>query len=204
MMEEELKEKVGAKVNAPNFEQAWTWLVEDNYVDEAIGDLEIGLRDEQEVVSTLVERCERMAARQRELLRESGSYTGSRRGRSKGSPVDVEPTPYESACADTYGQYLELMGEKRSHVIQFREKVLGGTLLSPGQALGLVNSPAAAYLPLEWFQSRRVPLIGHTAQVIDEEWQREGEQSTLAVVACTLVIAALFNPLRRRIQDFYR
>jgi hypothetical protein len=31
-----------------------------------------------------------------------------------------------------------------------------------------------------------------------------GGESPLAVVASTLAIAALFNPLRRHVQDFYR
>lgn len=82
------------------------------------------------------------------------------------------------------GEYLELdVGERarrRAHafaarmarrlntsreVLSFREEHLGGRALSPEEAYALLASPAALYLPAEFFEANGVPVVGHAAEI---------------------------------------
>src|SRR5215211_3800479 len=67
--------------------------------------------------------------------------------------------------------YFEWLANQRPEVLQFRDEVLGGKTLSLEQAHKLFGSYAARFFPLEWFSDWRIPVVGHTSEIVGEyDW----------------------------------
>jgi hypothetical protein len=99
----------------------------------------------------------------------------------EGSPIDTEQREdageedesfyaqlgvKETRRAEVVEEYVAKVAACEGRVFAFRKRFLGGTVLSPAQADALITSPAAAFLPLEYFTpfgESRIPLLNHSA-----------------------------------------
>jgi hypothetical protein len=68
--------------------------------------------------------------------------------------------------AQATSSYFVWLVNKHPEVVRFRAEVLGGRILSLEQAHKLLGSYAARFFPLEWFSDWRIPVVGHTSEII--------------------------------------
>src|SRR5215211_6530994 len=62
--------------------------------------------------------------------------------------------------------YFQWLVNQHPEVLQFRDEVLGGKTLAREQAHKLLGSYAARFFPLEWFSDWRIPVVGHTSEIV--------------------------------------
>src|SRR5215211_7562755 len=62
--------------------------------------------------------------------------------------------------------YFQWLVNQHHEVLQFRDEVLGGKTLAREQAHKLLGSYAARFFPLEWFSDWRIPVVGHTSEIV--------------------------------------
>src|SRR5215218_8141886 len=62
--------------------------------------------------------------------------------------------------------YFEWLANQRPEVLRFRDEVLGGKTLALEEAHKLLGSYAARFFPLEWFSDWRIPVVGHTSEIV--------------------------------------
>ena len=96
-----------------------------------------------------------------------------RRQEEKSESDEEEPEPItprlgdrETQRAEVVEEYVAKVAACERSVFAFRKRFLGGTVLSPAQADALITSPAAAYLPFQYFipfGDSQIPLLDHSA-----------------------------------------
>jgi hypothetical protein len=177
MNEEELKRRAKKRRDVP--EEAWTYLKDREYVEEAL---------EQD----FDEQAEEYIIKEIDALAAASPGGGARRTQavsSNGSPeetVQVSLGESELARQGALEEYFAMCAACDRDVYPFRNKVLGGHLLSKDQAWDLLKSPAAALVETRFFESWGIPIVGHTAEVkgyLSEEWTPLGTRyvATLTV-----------------------
>jgi hypothetical protein len=81
----------------------------------------------------------------------------------------------ERERAAAFEEHVARIAANDSRVRRFRDKVLGGELLTPEQALALIHSPAAWGFSRLQFEKWGIPLTDHTAELIaTEEYRADG------------------------------
>jgi hypothetical protein len=79
--------------------------------------------------------------------------------------------PKSTAMLRATSAYFGRLANLHPEVVQFREEVLEGKILTPDEAHKLLRSYAARFLPLEWFRDWAIPLVGHTSEIVGEyDW----------------------------------
>jgi hypothetical protein len=138
----------------------WEDAVEDGWVKDVLEGREA--RDELlKTIRQLWKRYRRMRTWEEERQEE----------RSESDEEEPEPiTPRlgdrETQRAEVVEEYVAKVAACERRVFAFRKRFLGGTTLSPAQADAIITSPAAAYLPFEYFTpfgDSRIPLLDHSA-----------------------------------------
>lgn len=78
----------------------------------------------------------------------------------------VKFTSWESARAVAHTLHVAELADRNLYVQAFRERILGKAYpLNAFQVRWLVESPAAAFFPPEWFESWAVPIVGHRSEI---------------------------------------
>src|SRR5215217_1849543 len=90
----------------------------------------------------------------------------------KGKTITTpEVGPYESLRAEVLSEYLAKLAAINPEVVQFRNDVLTGELLTPEQAYAFLSSPATRYLEPGVWQAYGIP-ARHTATLLDQNHGR--------------------------------
>lgn len=76
--------------------------------------------------------------------------------------------PNSTAMLRATSAYFGRLANKHPEVVQFREEVLEGKILTLDEAHKLLRSYAARFLPLEWFLDWGIPVVGHTSEIVGE------------------------------------
>src|SRR5215217_5837425 len=166
MTEEELKRE--ARKRRIISEQQWAFLVNE-------GDVEIALERafDEEMVQYIIDRFDKIRA----------AFSATRslakpEGRTKEVPATASLRLEESERHRAFEEYLAYAASFDRDLHRFRDRVLGGRLLTAEQARALVQSPAARFLGDHRFEfgGGDIPLTGHRATLECYEREREGQR----------------------------
>ena len=155
-------------------EAVWEELVADSYVkDHLNGTLEP--EDPEESWRVLkAAAAKRLRFADRVASEASGGAweirpTASEKTRAARETVRELPVgPRSAAMARAMSEFFAGLADRHVDVDAFRQRVLGGRLLSPDEAHRLVASCAARVFSSEWFEKWGIPFIGHRAEILDE------------------------------------
>lgn len=85
-------------------------------------------------------------------------------------PIPLKFTSEDMAWIEAVSEHLATCATEVPSVVDFRERVLEGKLLSPREADKLLTSPAAALMSLARFQRLGIPLLDHKAKYTKHKW----------------------------------
>ncbi len=138
--------------------------------------MEMGFVGEADVwedpVDYLVQQIDKLAA-----AAPDGSTRFAVRSSSR-KQKDLEPVlgEHEQERAEIFSMALAQMVSKDRAVLWFRNRIMGGSLLTPECAEAFFKSTAAAHISADWFEEKGVSPVHHTAtsRLVDAGHEPEG------------------------------
>lgn len=158
MKEEEFKARWEAGISTSDpaiVDLLWNGIPQEDK-DDALRSPKVGLED---LVADAEERLGRKQSRPKPV------------GRSQRVEFTPWLRPEEAERRATLEEYLAYAAGFDPDLRRFREKVLGGHLITPEQTRDLILSPAARFFDLSLFDNWGIPIVGHTASL--EDYRRE-------------------------------
>jgi hypothetical protein len=158
----------------------WEDAVEDGWVKDVLE----GSVDRDEFLKT-IRQWRKRYERMRKWEEGRQEARSSKRGREEPELITPRLGDRETQRAQAVEEYVAKVAACERSVFAFRKRFLGGTTLSPAQADAIITSPAAAYLPFEYFTpfgDSRIPLLDHSAALrTDSPESDEVGQYSLAI-----------------------
>jgi len=99
----------------------------------------------------------------------SGRYQTVQRRRRSTRTVTLDPEGAIAARAEAMCLFWAKLVDASSEVRRFRERTLDGEPLAQTDARNLIHSPAAAVMSKEHFRAKKIPVAGHTAELLSHE-----------------------------------
>jgi hypothetical protein len=160
MDEQKLRAWLAKQLKQPEdvLERLWTYLIDHHYVSDAI---EVGASGKAELLAAAREQI--ALARDLQTARVARRSTGS----AAVPPQDLGA--YARARSHVATEAMALAAAREPQVKKFRRRYLGGTPCSLAEARQLLTSTAAGTLSAGYFEKRGIPLLGHTATVLDRQ-----------------------------------
>jgi hypothetical protein len=107
---------------------------------------------------------------------------------------DVELHPSEARRASAYSELVARTGAQMHSVKRVREQILGSSLLALPDAISLLQSPVARQFPRWLLEREGVPLVGHTATLVEQSPDDDGLQPILIQPGDVILKAATRHP----------